>query len=50
MVEKVQDMNLPGANVLRIIKESLPDGIGIGKDARATISKAATVFSKLNKY
>lgn len=47
MVEKVQDMNLPSTSILRIIKDALPDGIGVAKDARAAIGKAATVFGKL---
>lgn len=46
MVEKVQDMNLPSAAILKIIKDALPDGISMGKDARAIIVKAATVFGK----
>lgn len=44
MIEKVQDMSLPGATVQKIIKDALPDGIGVAKDARIAISKAATVF------
>lgn len=40
-------MNLPGAAVQKIIKDALPDGIGVGKDARIAISKAATVFGEL---
>lgn len=44
MAEKLEDLNLPGATVARIIKESLPDNVIIGKDARAALSRAASVF------
>jgi len=44
MAEKPEDLNLPNAVVTRIIKESLPSGINVGKDARLAISKAASVF------
>lgn len=46
MVDKIQDLNLPAAVVTRLIKESLPDGINIGKEARSAIAKAASIFSK----
>lgn len=44
MVEKIQDLNLPTAVVTRLIKDALPDGINIAKEARIAISKAASVF------
>lgn len=44
MVERVEDMLLPNAVVQRIIKEALPTGINVGKEARETISRAATIF------
>lgn len=44
MVEKIEDLQLPNAVVQRIIKEALPDGINVAKDARAEISKAASIF------
>lgn len=47
MVEKIQDLNLPNASVIRIIKDALPDGIGIGKEARVAIARAASVFGEL---
>lgn len=46
MVDKIQDLNLPNTVVTRLIKEALPDGINIGKEARAAISRAAAIFSK----
>lgn len=47
MVEKIQDISLPNAVVARLIKEALPDGINVGKEARTAISRAAAVFGKL---
>lgn len=44
MVEKIQDLNLPTAAVTRLIKDALPDGINVAKEARIAISKAASVF------
>lgn len=44
MVEKVEELLLPNAVVQRIIKEALPDGINVAKDARAAISRAASIF------
>ena len=44
MAERPEDLNLPNAVVTRIIKEALPSGVNIGKDARLAISKAASVF------
>lgn len=46
MVDKIQDLNLPATVVSRLIKEALPDGINIGKEARSAIAKAASIFSK----
>ncbi|KAK0078227.1 hypothetical protein PV325_002800 [Microctonus aethiopoides] len=44
MAEKVEDLNLPNAVVTRIIKEALPDGVTVGKEARVAIAKAASIF------
>lgn len=44
MVEKVHDLYLPNAIVARLIKDALPDGINVGKEARVAIARAATVF------
>ncbi|EZA47092.1 hypothetical protein DMN91_004368 [Ooceraea biroi] len=44
MAERLEDLNLPNAVVTRIIKEALPDGITIGKDARIAVAKAASIF------
>lgn len=44
MVERIEDLNLPAAIVTRLIKEALPPGANVSKEARAGISKAASVF------
>ncbi|XP_066256428.1 DNA polymerase epsilon subunit 3 [Euwallacea similis] len=44
MAEKLEDLNLPANTVARIIKDSLPDHVSVGKDARAALSRAASVF------
>ncbi|KAL1517846.1 hypothetical protein ABEB36_001555 [Hypothenemus hampei] len=44
MAEKVEDLTLPTATVARIIKDALPEHIFVGKDARAALSTAASVF------
>lgn len=45
MVEKISDLHLPNTVVARIIKEALPDGISVGKEARSAIARAASMFS-----
>ncbi|ESP00265.1 hypothetical protein LOTGIDRAFT_238643 [Lottia gigantea] len=44
MAERPEDLNLPNAVVTRIIKEAIPEGINVSKEARLAISKAASVF------
>lgn len=44
MAERPEDLNLPNAVVGRIIKEAIPDGVNVSKEARLAISKAASVF------
>ncbi|XP_023211230.1 DNA polymerase epsilon subunit 3-like [Centruroides sculpturatus] len=44
MAERPEDFNLPNAVVTRIVKEALPDGVNVSKEARAALSKAASVF------
>ncbi|KAH8410634.1 hypothetical protein KR009_007725 [Drosophila setifemur] len=45
MVERIEDLNLPNAVIARLIKESLPDGANVSKEARAAIARAASVFA-----
>jgi len=44
MAEKPEDLNLPNAVIARLIKESIPDGVNVSKEARSAVSKAASVF------
>ncbi|GBP93347.1 DNA polymerase epsilon subunit 3 [Eumeta japonica] len=44
MAEKLEDLNLPLTVVTRIVKEVLPDGVAISKEARTGLAKAASVF------
>ncbi|CAG5059924.1 unnamed protein product [Parnassius apollo] len=44
MAEKLEDLNLPMTVVTRIVKESLPEGVAISKEARTGLAKAASVF------
>ncbi|KAG8229618.1 hypothetical protein J437_LFUL002343 [Ladona fulva] len=44
MAERPEDLNLPNAAVMRLVKEALPEGIAVGKEARNALAKAASVF------
>lgn len=44
MAERPEDLNLPNAVITRIIKDALPEGVNVSKDARLAMSKAASVF------
>ncbi|EDW02917.1 DNA polymerase epsilon subunit 3 [Drosophila grimshawi] len=44
MVERIEDLNLPNAVIARLIKDALPDGSNVSKEARVAIAKAASVF------
>ncbi|BFZ20639.1 hypothetical protein BsWGS_23678 [Bradybaena similaris] len=44
MAERPEDLNLPNAVVARIIKEAIPEGVNVSKEAKLAISKAASVF------
>uniref|UniRef100_A0A1L8DWE9 DNA polymerase epsilon subunit 3 n=1 Tax=Nyssomyia neivai TaxID=330878 RepID=A0A1L8DWE9_9DIPT len=44
MVDKIEDLSLPGSIVQRIVKEALPDGVNVGKEARSVMGRAASVF------
>lgn len=44
MVERVQDLNLPLSVVYRLIKDAIPEGVNVSKEARSAISRAASVF------
>jgi len=44
MAEKLEDLNLPNTVVTRIIKEALPEGVNIAKEARTAFAKSASVY------
>lgn len=44
MAERLEDLNLPNSVVTRLIKDALPDGVNIAKEARTAIGRAASVF------
>lgn len=44
MAEKQDDLNLPTAVVTRIIKDALPEGCNVAKEAKLALTRAATVF------
>ena len=39
-----EEMSLPVAAIMRIIKAKLPDGVQIGKEAKTAFSKACSIF------
>jgi len=39
-----EDMALPGAAIMRIVKSKLPDGVMINKDAKVAFAKACSIF------
>lgn len=44
MVERIEDLNLPNAVVNRLMKEAIPDGVAISKEAKSALTRAASVF------
>lgn len=44
MAERLEDLNLPNASVVKIIKDAIPESINIGKEARTALARAAAVF------
>ncbi|XP_043480233.1 DNA polymerase epsilon subunit 3-like isoform X2 [Leptopilina heterotoma] len=44
MAERIEDLNLPYAVVTRLIKDALPSGVAIGKDAKLAVAKASSIF------
>lgn len=40
----MEDLNLPQSAVLKIIKEAIPSNASIGKDVKAALAKAASIF------
>lgn len=44
MVERIEDLNLPNAVVTRLIKEAIPEGVAMSKEARRAMTRAAAVY------
>lgn len=44
MVERIQDLNLPNANITKLIKDALPPDVNIDKEGRIAIARATSVF------
>ncbi|XP_046683194.1 DNA polymerase epsilon subunit 3 [Homalodisca vitripennis] len=44
MAEKLEDLNLPISVVARLVKEGLPDGVIVSKEAKTAVARAASVF------
>lgn len=44
MAEKPEDFKLPTSVVQKIIKDALPDGVNVDKDARDAIARATSIF------
>ncbi|XP_003385014.1 PREDICTED: DNA polymerase epsilon subunit 3-like [Amphimedon queenslandica] len=44
MAENLDDINFPASSVARIIKEALPEGVNVSKEAKAAIGRAASIF------
>lgn len=44
MVERIQDLNLPLANISRIIRDALPENVGMDRETRVAIARATSVF------
>ena len=44
MAERPEDLNLPAAVVARLMKDALPEGCNVSKEARQAVCRAASVF------
>ncbi|KAG8195383.1 hypothetical protein JTE90_001399 [Oedothorax gibbosus] len=44
MADKVEELALPSTVITRILKDAVPDGINISKEARSAVGRAASVF------
>ncbi|XP_054722616.1 DNA polymerase epsilon subunit 3-like [Uloborus diversus] len=45
MSEKNEDLTLPSAVIMRLLKDTIPDGINISREARASFARAAAIFA-----
>jgi DNA polymerase epsilon subunit 3 len=44
MAERPEDLNLPLSVVSRLVKEALPSGVNLSKEARVALARSASVF------
>lgn len=44
MAERPEDLNLPLSVVSRLVKEALPNGVNLSKEARVALARSASVF------
>ncbi|KAI3382652.1 hypothetical protein SNEBB_005395 [Seison nebaliae] len=44
MTDNVKDIHLPNSHINKLLKQSVPEGINISKDARTAINRSAAVF------
>jgi DNA polymerase epsilon subunit 3 len=44
MAERPEDLNLPMSVVTRLVKDALPDGVNLSKEARVALARSASVF------
>ncbi|GBL86957.1 DNA polymerase epsilon subunit 3 [Araneus ventricosus] len=44
MSDKIEELSLPSTVIMRILKDAVPDGINISKEARSAVARAASVF------
>ncbi|GFW92721.1 DNA polymerase epsilon subunit 3 [Trichonephila clavipes] len=44
MTDKIEELALPSAVISRILKDAIPEGINISKEARTAVARAASVF------
>ncbi|CAB3359413.1 DNA polymerase epsilon subunit 3 [Cloeon dipterum] len=44
MAERPEDLNLPLSVVSRLVKEALPEGVNLSKEARVALARSASVF------
>uniref|UniRef100_A0A915DSL3 DNA polymerase epsilon subunit 3 n=1 Tax=Ditylenchus dipsaci TaxID=166011 RepID=A0A915DSL3_9BILA len=43
-IDNVEDLKLPQAVITRLVKEALPPGVNVSKEARTAIARSAAIF------
>ncbi|XP_033105690.1 DNA polymerase epsilon subunit 3-like [Anneissia japonica] len=44
MAERPEDLNLPMTVISKIMRQAVPEGVSVSKEARSAVSRAASVF------